>query len=130
MARASYRSRETGNGKRETKPRGVLRLGKRERLLRRGNGLLRGLRPLPERHEVLAEHSAHDVFRVAAPEELLRDDGQLRDVLEAVRRVVDPVVVGAEAGGPGTGDLHHALDVVHDRRPFRAGTLEVVEQGR
>src|SRR6476659_4335102 len=71
-----------------------------------------GVRPLPEPQEVLPEDPAHLGLGVPAPEELLRDHGELRDVLQPVGRVLDPVAVGPEAGGSGPPDPEDPLDVV------------------
>src|SRR5438552_15438333 len=104
----SYRSRETGNGKRETAERAflvrfpfyVLRLRKHRRPLARRHSLSGRLGSLPETEEVLPEHAAHLFLRVAAPQELLDHDREPRDVLQADRGVLDAIVVRPQSGGP------------------------------
>src|SRR5690242_19915607 len=112
-------------------PRRVRRAGR----LRQGKGPfgsrsggLRLLDPIPECQEVLAEHAAHDLRRVAAAQELLRQGRQLRHVHEPRRRVRDPVEVRAETDALSSGDLDDAVDVVDDAPPGSRRLAEGLHQ--
>src|SRR2546427_346380 len=86
------------------------------------------LHPPEKAQEILPEDPLDDLFGVAAAQELRGDDGQLRDVFQALRRVLDSVEVGAQADRLRSGDLDDVLDVIDDLRPGRARSRDGVEQ--